>query len=351
MGSGVSRPRHVRKGAYSALVWPRSWSTRPGPPSFSTAMGASASPRSAQRATARLEPDGTLTVFTSQMPHGQGHQTTLAQLAADQLGVELSKIRIVAGDTARTPFNLVGTGGSRAARLGSGAVIGAALAVRDRVAQIYAHMKEVSVDDVVLEAGAVMVKGVPASALPLATIAATGYTTTHLLPPDLDAGFECTYDFHVPEGGWAQATHCCWVEVDRETGKVDILRYFSAEDCGEMINPAIVEGQVRGGVVQGIGEVLFEKVVYDANGQFLTTTFMDYLLPGAPEMPRIDCVHLQSPREEPVDFRGVGEGGAVGAPPALTNAIEDALAPYGVTITEQYLTPTRLLELMGTLAS
>jgi len=321
----------------------------PGPPNFSAAMGASASPRSAQRAVARLEPDGTLTVFTSQMPHGQGHQTTLAQLAADQLGVSLDKVTVVAGDTARTPFNLVGTGGSRAARLGSGAVIGAAREVADRVARIYAHMKEVAVADVVLADGEVMVRGVPASAVPLATIAAAGYTTTGLLPPDMSAGFECTYDFGIPDGGWAQATHCCWVEVDAATGEVRILRYLSAEDCGEMINPAVVEGQVRGGIVQGIGNVLFERVVYDADGQFLTTTFMDYLIPGAAEMPTIECDHLESPREEPVDHRGVGEGGAVGAPPALTNAIEDALTPFGVTITDQYLPPSRILELIGTI--
>lgn len=319
----------------------------PGPPNFSAAMGASASPRSAQRAVARLEPDGSLTVFTSQMPHGQGHQTTLGMLAADQLDIALDRVRVVAGDTARTPFNLVGTGGSRAARLGSGAVIGAARAVRDRVAQIYAHMNEVAVADVVLAGGEVMVRGVPASAVPLSTIAATGYTTTGSLPPDMSPGFECTYDFGVPDGGWAQATHCCWVEVDVATGEVKLLRYLSAEDCGEMINPAIVEGQVRGGIVQGIGNVLYENVVYDADGQFLTTTFMDYLIPGAVEMPAIECDHLESPPEEPVDHRGVGEGGAVGAPPALTNAIEDALAPFGVTITDQYLPPSRILELIG----
>jgi carbon-monoxide dehydrogenase large subunit len=153
----------------------------------------------------------------------------------------------------------------------------------------------------------------------------------------------------VPDGGWAQATHCCWVEVDVTTGEVHVLRYLSAEDCGEMINPAIVEGQVRGGIVQGIGNVLYENVVYDADGQFLTTTFMDYLVPGAAEMPAIEMDHLESPPEEPVDHRGVGEGGAVGAPPALTNAIEDALAPFGVTITDQYLPPARILQLIGTI--
>lgn len=321
----------------------------PGPPNFSQALGASASPRSAQRASARLEPDGTLTVFTSQMPHGQSHETTLAQLAADELGITIDKVRVIAGDTSRTPFNLVGTGGSRAARLGSGAAIGAARAVRERVAQVFAHMKEVAVDDVVIDGGRAMVRGVPATATPLAAIAAVGYTNTALLPPDMSPGFDCTYDFSIPDGGWAQATHLCWVDVDPATGIVDIVRYATVEDCGEMINPAVVEGQVRGAIVQGIGSVLYEHAVYDRDGQFTTTTFMDYLLPGAAEMPYIECEHIESPPEEPVDHRGVGEGGAVGAPPALTNAIEDALAPFGVTVTDQYLPPAKILALIGTI--
>jgi carbon-monoxide dehydrogenase large subunit len=319
----------------------------PGPPNFSQAMGASASPRTAQRAVARLEPDGSLTVFTSQMPHGQSHETTLAQLAADGLGVPMERVKVIAGDTGRVPFNLVGTGGSRAGRLASGAVIGAVAEVRQRVVDIYAHIKEVAADDVVVDDGQVQVKGVPSSAMPLSKIAAAGYTATALLPPDMAPGFECTYDFGIPDGGWSQATHVCFVEVDALTGEVTIDRYLTVEDCGKMINPAVVEGQVRGGIVQGIGGVLLERVVYGPDGQFLTTTFMDYLLPTATGMPRIECDHLESTPEHPVDHRGVGEGGAVGAPAAVTNAIEDALAPFGVEIREQHLPPARILELIG----
>ena len=190
----------------------------PGPPDYTQALGAGAAPRSAQRASARLEPDGSLTVFTSQSPHGQGHQTTLAQLAADELGVPLDAVRIVSGDTQVTPFNLVGTGGSRAATLASGAVIGVAADVRRQVVRLAAHLLEAAEDDVEVADGVASVRGVPASARSLADVAAVAYRNTALLPPDVTPGIDAEYDFAIPEGGWSQATHCCWVErrsVDR----------------------------------------------------------------------------------------------------------------------------------------
>ncbi|HMK10932.1 MAG TPA: molybdopterin cofactor-binding domain-containing protein, partial [Acidimicrobiales bacterium] len=150
------------------------------------------------------------------------------------------------------------------------------------------------------------------------------------------------------EGGWSGGTHCAIVEVDVETGQVAIERYVVVEDCGALINPAIVEGQVRGGVAQGIGAVLLERSAYDENAQFLAGTFMDYLLPTATEIPRIEIHHLETvPLDPDVNFRGVGEGGMIVSPPTLCNAIEDALAPFGVVITEQHLPPTRILELIG----
>jgi carbon-monoxide dehydrogenase large subunit len=147
--------------------------------------------------------------------------------------------------------------------------------------------------------------------------------------------------------GWAYATHCCVAEVDRETGQVALKRYVVVEDCGQVINPAIVDGQIRGGVAQGIGAVLLERSAYDEEGQFLAATFMDYLLPTAVEIPTIDIEHLEVPTSDEVPSRGVGEGGAIAAPPALVNAIEDALSPLGVRIADQYLPPTRILELIG----
>jgi carbon-monoxide dehydrogenase large subunit len=300
----------------------------PGPPDYSAALGAGASPRTAQRADVRLEPDGTLSVFTSQMPHGQGHETTLAQLAADGLGLPIEAVRVVAGDTSTTPFNLVGTGGSRAATLGGGAVLGAVRALRDRLAEEL----EASADDLELDGGRVRVRGVPASERTLASVAGP--------LGGIDAGF----DFAIPPGGWAQATHVCWVEVDPDLGTVRILRYLVVGDCGEIVNPAVVEGQVRGGVAQGIGSVLLERFALSEDGQPLTTTFLDYLLPTAVDVPAIEVHHLTGTHP---GYRGVGEGGAIGAPPALCNAIEDALRPFGVVLREQHLPPWRLSDLVS----
>jgi aerobic carbon-monoxide dehydrogenase large subunit len=322
----------------------------PGPPDYTQALGAGAAPRSAQRANARLEPDGSLTVFTSQSPHGQGHHTTLAQLAADALGVPFASVRVVTGDTQLTPFNLVGTGGSRAATLASGAVVGVAAAVRAQVVRLAAYLLEAAEDDVELVDGVVSVRGAPASGRPLSEVAAIAYRQTALLPPDMTPGIDAEYDFAIPEGGWSQATHCCWVEVDRCTGRVHIDRYLVVEDCGALINPTIVEGQISGGVAQGIGGVLLEHARYDANGQLLTSTLADYLLPTATDVPAVEIDHLESPPQGPVDFRGVGEGGAIGAPAALGNAIADALRPSGAVVADQHLPPTRILELLGVLS-
>lgn len=149
------------------------------------------------------------------------------------------------------------------------------------------------------------------------------------------------------EGGWAQSTHVCWVEIDLETGQVAIDRYLVVEDCGELINPAIVDGQIRGGVAQGVGAVLYEKSTYDDDGNFQAGTFMDYLIPTSMEIPEIEIHHVETPSSIKANYRGVGEGGMIGAPAAITNAIEDALSEFGVTITEQHLPPTRILELAG----
>jgi carbon-monoxide dehydrogenase large subunit len=307
----------------------------PGGPDFGPALGQGSSPRSAQQARARLEPDGTVAVFTSQQPHGQGHETTLAQLAADGLGVPLAQARVVHGNTDTTPFNMVGTGGSRAATLASGAVVGAVAELRELIVQEFADRNELDPRDVEMREGRVYARGVPSTAWDLAQVAA-----------DATRELEAVADFAIPEGGWTQATHCCWVEVDAATGVVTIPRYLVVEDCGEMINPMIVEGQISGGVVQGLATVLLDRIVYDDVGQLRTTTLMDYLLPTTTEVPTIEIVHVESPPQGPIDFRGVGESGAIGAPAALSNAIEDALSPFGARITHKHLPPDRILDLI-----
>jgi carbon-monoxide dehydrogenase large subunit len=318
----------------------------PVPPSLITAMGFMAAPRTVQEARARLEPDGSLTVFTSQQPHGQSHETTLAQLAADELGVPMDRVRVVHGDTQVTPFNLVGTGGSRAATLASGAVIGVAGAVRRRVLEVGSKLLEIAPEDLELVDARVVARGAPARAVPLASLALATYLQPGLVSDDGALGIEERFAFISGEGTWSQATHACTVAVDVDTGRVTILRYVVVEDCGSIVNPAIVDGQIRGGVAQGIGAVLLERSAYGDDGQYLAGTFMDYLLPTATDIPPIEIHHLESEPVAEINFRGVGEGGAIGAPAALTNAIEDALAPFGVPIREQYLPPSRIVELL-----
>jgi carbon-monoxide dehydrogenase large subunit len=297
----------------------------------------------------RLDDDGTVIVFTAQMPHGQSHETTLAQIAADEFGVAFDAVRVVAGDSDDAPPG--STGGSRSATMAGGATLTAARQLRSDVLAIAAHLLEASVDDLVIDASGVSVRGVPSSAIPLATVAVAARTPGRL-PQELARDLEVSLVYEGGQGGWSGGTHCCIVEVDIATGLVRIDRYIVVEDCGLLINPAIVDGQVRGGVAQGIGAVLLEKSTYDDNGQFLASTFMDYLMPTTLDVPAIEIVHLETvPLDPDVNFRCVGEGGMIVAPATLCSAIEDALSPFGVTITEQHLPPARLLELIGTIAT
>ncbi|MGD9796646.1 MAG: xanthine dehydrogenase family protein molybdopterin-binding subunit [Acidimicrobiia bacterium] len=301
----------------------------------------------AENARARLEADGTVSVFTGQMPHGQGHQTTLAQIAADEFGVPFDAVRVVVGDTDRVPAGF--TGGSRSATMAGGAALTVARALRGRVLDLASHLLEASAADLEIVDRAVAVRGVPASAMSLADIAAAA-SEPGRFPDGVDTGLDVAIVYDGGKGGWSGGTHCAQVEVDVATGLVRIDRYVVVEDCGVLINPAIVEGQVRGGVAQGIGAVLLEHSAYDDNGQFLAGSFMDYLLPTATEIPRIEIEHLETvPLDADVNFRGVGEGGMIVTPPTVGNAISDALAPFGVRVLEQHLPPQRLLELIGTI--
>ena len=296
----------------------------------------------------RLDDDGIVRVFTSQMPHGQGHETTLAQIAADEFGVDMAQVKIVVGDSDQVPFGF--TGGSRSATMAGGAALHTARALREKVLEVASHLMEAGVEDLEIVDGTVAVRGVPVSARPLAQIAVEA-AAAGAVPEGVDPSLEVTQRYDGGQGGWSGGTHCAIVEVDAETGLVDIERYVVVEDCGKLINPAIVDGQVRGGVAQGIGAVLLERSAYDPeSGQFLAGTFMDYLLPTTTEVPRIEVHHLETvPLDPDVNFRGVGEGGMVVSPATLCNAIEDALSPFGVKVEEQHLPPLRILELIGAL--
>jgi carbon-monoxide dehydrogenase large subunit len=299
-----------------------------------------------EQSIARVEPDGQLSIFTTQAPNGQGHETTLAQIASDEMGIPIENVKIYHGDTADTPYALIGTGGSRAATLASGSVMHSSRKLKANVLEIAAEMLEANPSDLVIENGFIHPIGVPTVHLTLAEVAARAYAkpvdvATDELAESLTA--VAAYDGGI--GSWSAGTHFCHVEIDLQTGQVKILRYLVVEDCGRMINPAVVEGQVRGGVAQGVGEVLFEWSAYDDQANYMAGTFMDYLLPTASEVPRIDIEHLENEPNEEVFFRGVGEGGLLIAPAAITNAIEDALAPFGAQINDQYLPPAKILEL------
>jgi carbon-monoxide dehydrogenase large subunit len=347
-GFRQAQQRGREQGKYLGLGIATFIEAAPGPRNMSEALGFGLGK---ERAHVRLEPDGHLTVITAQMPHGQGHETTLAQVASDEMGVPFDHVKVLYGDTRYTPFSLIGTGGSRSATMASGAVLYGTRQVKESVLQIAAGMLEASPADLQIDEAMISVKGAPQRALPLAQVATIVYLAPQHLPPGVEPKIELDYDFDGDEGGWSQATHACWIEVDPGTGQVKIDRYLVVEDCGTMINPAIVEGQVRGGVAQGIGGVLYEHAAYDEDGQFLAGTFMDYLLPTTTEVPTIEIDHLETPPISAVNFRGVGEGGAIAAPAALTNAIEDALSPLGVKITEQFLPPLRILELTGAIST
>ena len=321
----------------------------PGPPKFFdyVAPGFSAL-AGGEPAYAVLEADGSVSIHTQQVPHGQGHETTLAQVAADELGVAPEDVRVRYGNTRVAPFGLMGTGGSRSAAMAGGVVTIAARDLRQLVVEVAADLLEAAPEDIAIEAGNVHVVGTPARGITYGDVAAEAVRRG--LPAGPGEAIRVTGTYDGGEGGWAQATHVCWVEIDLDTGQVTIPRYLVVEDCGELINPAIVDGQIRGGVAQGIGAVLYEKAAYNEDAVFQAGTFMDFLIPTAMEIPDIEIVHLETPSDVFANYRGVGEGGMIAAPAALTNAIEDALAHLGARVTEQHLPPTRILELAGVIA-
>jgi aerobic carbon-monoxide dehydrogenase large subunit len=292
----------------------------------------------------RLTEDGIVALFTGQMPHGQSHQTTLAQIAADEFGVPFEQVRVVVGDSAVVPFGL--TGGSRSATMTGGVALHGARQLKAKVLDFAASVMEVSAQDLLITDGNVWVRGDPASAIAVSEVArraASGQAGA-----DVDAALEVEATYDGGQGGWSGGTHCAIVEVDAETGLVKVERYIAVEDCGALINPAVVEGQIRGGIAQGIGAVLLERSAYAEDGSYQSATFMDYLMPTTCDVPRIEIEHLETvPLDADVNFRGVGEGGMIVAPPTVVNAIEDALAPFGVRIYEQHLPPARILELIA----
>ena len=288
--------------------------------------------------------NGQVQALMSSGNHGQSLETTIAQIVADRLGVDVDDVTVVQGDTASAPFG-PGTGGSRSAVILSGAADSAAQRVRAKILEIAAHHLEAAVEDLEIETGRITVAGVPDRGTSITEVARLAYLNPAGLPPGMEMGLEekARYTPNAPFT-WSNSCHACLCEVDPRTGEVKLLRYVVSEDCGVMINPDIVEGQIAGGVVQGIGGVLYEHMVYDDAGNPQSTTFVDYLLPTAAEVPIIEYGHIETPAStNPGGFKGMGEGGAIGSPPAIINAVADAVAHLGASLTRQPLTPMAVL--------
>lgn len=296
-------------------------------------------------ATVYVDTSGGVVVATGACSQGQGHETVFAQLAADVIGVPIDRVTVINADTAAIPVG-VGTFASRSAVVAGSAVNEASLRVRHKLAAAAGALMEAAPDDIDIDDGQVFVRGAPERAVTLAEVVRSALPTYATASP-VEADFQATVYRHVPTVTYASAVHIALVEVDVETGMVQLLRYVVAHDCGRIINPMIVDGQVCGGVAQGIGGGLFEEFVYTPDGQFLSGSFMDYLVPSPAEVPHIDMVHMEYPStRNPLGVKGVGEGGAISPPAAIANAVEDALRPFNVCVRETPLSPERVRNLI-----
>jgi aerobic carbon-monoxide dehydrogenase large subunit len=290
--------------------------------------------------TLTVDPSGFVEARIGSSPHGQGLRTTLAQIIADELGVTPDLIKVVHGDTDRAPYGW-GTFASRSLVISGGATLIAARKVRAKLIKIASTMLEAAPGDIVLEDGAAKVAGTD-RAITIAKLAREAYTQTHRFNGEIEPGLTetGTYD---PPGTFSNACHVAIVDVDVETGRTTIEKYLVAEDAGRIINPMIAEGQVHGGIAQGIGNALLEEIVYDETGGILTANLADYMPPTAREVPPIELLHMETPSTTSITkAKGLGEGGTIGAPAAVINAINDALAPFGVEIDETPATPQRI---------
>jgi carbon-monoxide dehydrogenase large subunit len=298
-----------------------------------------------EAATIRVEPTGSVTVLMGFGSHGQSIETTMAQVVAENLGVPFDSVKVVQGDTASAPVG-AGNGGSRSAVIGGAVAALCATKVRDKVLSLAAHLMEASAADLEMRDGVVSVKGSPDSSMTLGELCQTAYNDAMRLPAGMEPGLEETTRYSAPPATHSNATHICTCEVDIDTGLVTLLGYTVSEDCGVMINPMVVEGQIIGGVVQGIGSVLLEESGYDEMGNPTASSFKDYILPTADMVPEIRIGHVETPSNTPGGHKGAGEGGTIGAMAAVVNAVADALAPLGVEITAQPLSPSAILQLI-----
>jgi len=294
-----------------------------------------------ESATVRVEPTGKVTVLTGASPHGQGQETSFAQIAADAFGVDINDVVVIHGDTSIVQYG-IGTFGSRATAVGGTALVMAIDKVKDKAFKLAAHLLQQDAASLKFEDGRFFVEGNPDKSISLMEVSVAAHNAKNI-PPDMEPGLAATHFFEPKNFTFPNGAHIAVVEVDVETGDIRILRYVAVDDCGKVINPLLVDGQVQGGIVQGLGQALYEEVVYDESGQLVTGTLMDYALPKAHHFPRFELDRTETPSPvNPLGIKGVGEAGTIGSTPALVNAVIDALSPFGVKHIDMPLRPEKV---------
>ena len=294
-----------------------------------------------EAASVRMLASGKVEVVTGTSPHGQGHVTSWSQIAADALGVDVDHVEVLHGDTAIAPYGR-DTYGSRSLPVGGVAVHLACEKVVEKGKKIAAHMLEAAEEDIEFEGGRFSVAGSPNQNVAIQNVAAAAYLADNL-PEGMEPLLNEDYTFDPPNFTWPYGTHICVVEVDTETGMVTIPKYVAVDDCGPVVNPAIVDGQLHGGIAQGIAQALYEEAVYDGDGNLITGTMVDYLIPGAPEIPNMILDRTETPSPtNPMGVKGIGESGAIAAQPAVINAVIDALSHEGITHIDMPASPMRV---------
>jgi carbon-monoxide dehydrogenase large subunit len=308
-------------------------------PSAATATGGWES------ATVRIEPTGKVTVLTGASPHGQGQETTFAQIVADGLGLTMDDIIVQHGDTAVVQYG-IGTFGSRATAIGGTAVYMALQKVKEKAARFAGHILKVDPGTLVFEDGKVFPKDNPSKSVTLLDVGQAAHLAKDL-PPDTEPGLIATSFYEPKNFTFPFGTHIAVVDIDPETGVIKFRRYMAVDDCGNIINMLTAHGQVHGGIAQGLGQALYEEVVYDENGQLLTGSFMDYCIPKAHQLPKYELDYTVTPTDvNPLGAKGVGEAGTIGSTPAMVNAIVDALAHIGVRNIDMPVKPEKIWKLI-----
>ncbi len=294
-----------------------------------------------EHALVRMLPTGKVEVVTGSSPHGQGHETSWSMIVADKLGVDPADVTVLHSDTAVSPLGL-DTYGSRSLAVGGVALSMACDKVVDKARLIAAHQLEANPDDLEFAAGAFTVKGSPDKTVPIAALGFEAFTA-HNLPDGMEPNLQEQVTFDPPNFAFPFGSHVAVVEVETSTGHVELLNYFAVDDCGNQVNPLIVEGQVHGGIVQGVAQALWESAEYDEDGNCKNPSMLDYLVPSAAEMPSMELGFTTTPStSNPLGVKGVGEAGTIGSAAAVINAVCDALSPYGITDMEMPATPHRV---------